>query len=79
MSRKHHHLKTETEYFQAIERGEKRFELRKNDRDFKRLDILHLEETVNGVHTGRSMEFEVKYILFGGKYGLEEGYCILQF
>lgn len=33
MSRKHHYLKTETEYYQAVEEGIKRFELRKNDRE----------------------------------------------
>ncbi len=77
MSRQHHYLKTETEYFQAIERGEKKFELRKNDRNFQSLDVLHLEETVNGVYTGRKMEFEVKYILHGGKYGLSDEYCIM--
>ena len=77
MSRQHHYLKTETEYFQAIEQGEKKFELRKNDRNFQRLDVLHLEEVVNGVHTGRKLEFEVKYILYGGKYGLPEDHCVM--
>lgn len=79
MSRQHHHLKTETEYYQQVEAGVKRFELRKNDRDFQVGDILHLEETVNGVYTGRKLPpMEVKYILHGGKFGLEDGFCILQ-
>ena len=39
MSRHHHHLKTETEYYQAVEQELKKFELRKNDRDFKIGDI----------------------------------------
>ena len=78
MSRQHHHLKTETEYYQQLEAGVKRFELRKNDRNFQKGDYLHLEETVNGQYTGRALHMEVKYILHGGKFGLEEGYCIMQ-
>ncbi len=78
MSRQHHYLKTETEYYQDIEEGLKKFELRKNDRDFKIGDFLILEETVNTIKTGRKMfQFEIKYILHGGKFGLQEGYCIL--
>ena len=78
MSRQHHYLKTETEYFQAIECGEKKFELRKNDRDFKKYDMLYLEEIVNGIRTGRSLPpYEIQYVLKGGKYGLEKNYCIM--
>ncbi len=78
MSRQHHHLKTETEYYQAIENGLKKVELRKNDRDFQNGDMLILEETVNGTYTGRKLPpMEIKYILHGGKYGLEDGHCVL--
>lgn len=77
MSRQHHYLKCETEYFQAIERGEKKFELRMNDSNFKVGDMVYLQETVNGVHTGRELpSVEIQYVLYGGKYGLPEGYCI---
>jgi hypothetical protein len=78
MSRQHHYLKIETQYYQAIERGNKKFELRKNDRDFQVLDFIILQETVNGVYTGRELpQLEIKYILFGGKYGLAEDHCII--
>lgn len=78
MSRQHHYLKTETEYFQAVNNNQKHFELRKNDRNFQLYDIIYLEETVNGVYTGRSLPpIEIKYILHGGKHGLEEGYCVI--
>lgn len=77
MSRQHHCLKTETEYYQAIERGEKKFELRVNDRNFQKYDIVNLEEVVNGVKTGRVIpNLEIQYVLQGGKYGLPDGYCI---
>ena len=78
MSRQHHYLKTETQYYQDIERGKKKFELRKNDRDFQVGDMLHLGESVNGVKTGRSLPpLEIQYILHGGQFGLNEGYCII--
>jgi len=77
MSRQHHYLKCETEYYQAVERQAKRFEFRLNDRDFKQFDIVTLKEVVNGIPTGRQLGyFEIKYILYGGKFGLPEGYCI---
>ena len=80
MPRQHHYLKCETEFFQAVERGEKKFEIRKNDRNFKKYDMVYLKETVNGVETGReTSSFEIQYVLTSkdaGKYGLCEGYCI---
>ena len=77
-TRSTHQLKTETQYYQAVEKGLKQFELRKNDRNFKVGDILILVEVVNEYATGRKLGLPpIKYILHGGKYGLEEGYCIL--
>lgn len=79
MSSEHHYLQTETEYYQAVESGNKTFELRKNDRNFKLHDCIYLVEVVNRTPTGREMgPFEITYILHGGKYGLKDGYCILQ-
>ena len=73
----HHHLKTNSEYFQAIERGEKKFELRKNDRNFQLHDLVTLIEVTDGIPTGRQLSpIEIKYILRGGHFGLPEGYCI---
>jgi hypothetical protein len=43
---KKHELKTWPKYFKAVQKGEKTFELRKNDRDFKKGDILILREFV---------------------------------
>ena len=78
MGKQYHYLKTETEYFQAIEEGKKKFELRKNDRDFKEYDMIYLLETVNGIKTGRETDgFEIKYILHGGKHGLDKNYCVI--
>lgn len=77
MSRKYHELKTETSYFQAVEAGIKKFELRKNDRNFQQFDMVTLHEVVQGVPTGRKLgPFEIKYVLDGGKFGLPEDHCI---
>ena len=79
MPRKHHDLKIETEYYQAVERGDKTFEVRKNDCDFQRYDMIVLSEVVNGIPTGRKLEpMEVVYILRGGVFGIAPDYCVMQ-
>lgn len=81
MSRNHHYLKTETEYYKAVENGVKTFDLRKNDRDYQIGDIIHLIEIVEDVPTGRQLSpKEITYIFysFDTVDGLKSGYCILQ-
>ena len=39
-----HYLKTWPEYFQQVKKRKKKFEIRLNDRDFQRGDILILQE-----------------------------------
>lgn len=41
-----HDLKTWTEYFQAVKSGDKTFEIRENDRNFKVGDVLLLREFI---------------------------------
>jgi hypothetical protein len=79
-----HELKTWPEYFQAVARGDKTFEVRKNDRDFRVNDELLLREykQVTGEpdktgYTGRILHRYVSYVLHGGNFGIEEGYVIL--
>lgn len=79
MSRQHHYLKCETDFFQAVERGEKKFEIRIDDRNFQVFDMIYLQEVVNGTRTGRETTgFEIQYILRDvEQFGLKPGYCIL--
>lgn len=74
-----HELKTWTEYFGMVLAGHKNFELRKNDRDFKLGDELILKEfdPKTNEYSGKILHRRIDYILHGGQFGLEEGYCIL--
>lgn len=76
MSREHHYLKILPEYYRAIERGQKNFEVRFNDRNFKVWDVLHLQECINGEYTGREILADVPYILDDPAY-CKEGYVIM--
>ncbi len=73
-----HELKILPEFFQAVKRGDKRFELRKKDRNYQVGDMLILQEWTGGEYTGESIARFITYVYIGkGKYGLAEGYCVL--
>lgn len=76
MSRQHHYLKILPEYYRAIENGDKTFEVRYNDRNYQKYDILHLQEWVNGVYTKREIDAEVIYLLDNPNY-CKEGFVIM--
>lgn len=71
-----HELKILPRYYKKVLSGEKRFEIRKDDRNFKVGDPIRLQEFENG-YTGRDSLYEILFKLEGGKYGLEEEWCIL--
>jgi len=73
---KHHDLKILPEYFEAIENGEKTFEVRFNDRNFAKGDVLHLREHDADGYTGRAVTAEVTYLLDNPNY-CKEGYVIM--
>jgi len=67
---KTHELKILPEYFEAVTSGRKRFEIRKNDRDYKVGDRLYLREWNGENFTGDSYKAEVTYITdYEQKYG----------
>lgn len=88
-----HALKCWPEYFQAVYTGRKNFEIRRNDRAFQPLDILHLREfdpgaeSGLGAYTGRHCFRMVNYIAYGGDVavtnmeaalsGIAPGYVVL--
>ncbi len=75
---KWHHLKTWPPYFQMILDGQKTFELRKNDRDFKEGDYLILQEYLqeNKFYTGRVVVRKVGVVIHG-RWGLAEDVCAM--
>lgn len=73
-----HSLKTWPEYFQAVEDGRKRFELRVNDRDFQAGDWLWLQEwnPETRAYSGRESWMRVTYIA-QGVFGLPDNVCVM--
>ena len=82
-----HELKTIDHYFEAVERGEKTFEVRRNDRAFQTGDIVRLVKVapdkwsnIRYVFDGDdkvTLERKITYILQGGQFGIEPTYCAL--
>ena len=74
-----HELKTWPEYFEEVFMGRKAFEVRKNDRDYQKGDMLILKEWDNekNQYTGRQLARRVHYVLKGGQFGIEEDYCVM--
>lgn len=60
-----HELKIDPEYFSAVRSGKKRFELRRNDRNFQVGDYLALNEydRVQKAYTGRTELVQISYIM----------------
>lgn len=74
-----HELKTWPFAFQAIVDDAKRFEVRKEDRDYRAGDYLLLREwdPQTGRYTGADTIKRVTYIMRGGHFGIEDGYCVM--
>jgi hypothetical protein len=84
-----HELKTDPHVFDAVVRGEKTYEIRFNDRDYKVGDNLFLRRTkFDGegmkkfgaplIYTGETITVKITHIL-QGQYGLQDGWAILSF
>lgn len=78
-----HKLKTVQPFFNEVKEGIKKFEFRKNDRDFKKGDLLILEEydpedseEENKGYSGKVFAVRVDYIL-ENYTGIEKGYCVM--
>ena len=71
-----HQIRLGASFFEDACSNIKSFELRKNDRGYKKGDILELMEFLDGRNTGRMVRKLVTYIL-EDYTGLEDGYCIM--
>lgn len=88
-----HILKTWPAYFDAVKRGDKSFEVRRDDRGFQKGDVVVLQRTredrkhVVEETMGRNarewvavheLRRRIRYVLTGGQFGIEPGYVVLQ-
>ena len=65
-------------YFYEVAVGMKTFELRKDEDDVRKGDILLLKEWDGSKYTGKIIEARVTYVLKNcPEYGLMDGYCII--
>ena len=73
-----HALKIEPYFFKKVVSGEKTFEVRENDRDFKTGDLLALNEYDPEIqkYTGNSCLVYVDFAMMDPKY-VREGFVIL--
>ena len=72
-----HELKIKEKYFKDIVYGRKKFEVRKNDRNFKVGDLLALNEIRDdGSYTDNCVLLKVKYLLDDPDY-CKEGFVVM--
>lgn len=79
-----HKLKCSREQFQQVWLGFKTFEIRKNDRNYLKGDLITLLEWSPGdidpfhpAFEGRSMDFVIGHFV-QGEYGLPKNICVFQ-
>ena len=76
-----HYLKTWPQFYDAVARLDKNFEVRKDDRAFQAGDTLMLERydpdqpTQFGNYA--TLERHVTFVLRGGEFGIEPGYVVM--
>ncbi|MBO3269239.1 ASCH/PUA domain-containing protein [Hymenobacter defluvii] len=76
-----HELKIWPSCFSAVEARTKPFDVRQNDRNFQVGDAVLLREyePESEQYTGRVLTRWISYVLHGGAFGVEAGWCVLGF
>lgn len=74
-----HYLKTWTQYFDRVLLRDKNFEVRRNNRDYQRGDVIVLQDfdPESQQYSGREIVAEVSYVLLGGQFGIEKGFVVM--
>ena len=73
-----HSLKTWPEPFNAVWDGQKRYEIRRNDRDFNFGELLELREwDPEDGYSGRYVLARITYLTEGGEWGLPDDLCVM--
>lgn len=86
-----HIVKTHPVYFDAVKRGDKRFEIRRDDRGYQKGDILVQQRCredkptevdcffdVYPMKARHELRHRIGWILTGGQFGIEPGFVIMQ-
>lgn len=75
-SKTQHELKIASEFFEAVKDGRKKFEIRKNDRNYQEGDVLMLLEydKYYEAFTGEKITVEIIYMT---DYAQQDGYVVL--
>lgn len=81
-----HYKKTWPEYFELLSKGIKKFEVRKNDCNYQVGDTFvatyfdpNSDHPYSYNGKGRNdVAYTITYILNGGIFGVENGFCVLQ-
>jgi len=82
-----HKVKCWSNYYDAIAAGDKKFDVRRDDRGYQKGDVLLLQKfdgqklryVCSSYGEPYSIEKKIKYILTGGQFGIEPGYVVLGF
>lgn len=72
---KRHILKLESLFWQSVVTGEKTAEVRLNDRDYQKGDIIIFQNIDHPEIL--SQEFIITHILNGGQFGIDKRYVVL--
>lgn len=76
-----HELKTWPAYFAAVRRGDKPFDIRKNDRDFEVGDTVILQEfdPDQDAYTGQTETRTIRFLLSEEDLGVIHGFVVIGF
>lgn len=73
-----HEIKIEQEYFEYVISGKKKFEIRKNDRNYEVGDILRLKETAkDGESSYYTGDIYLAKIIYITDYAQQDGYVVM--
>lgn len=76
-TKRKHYLKTLSPFYERVISGQKKFEVRKDDRDYQVGDYLFLQNFDGKDFTGDEAVYTISYKLPGGIFGIKKGFCVL--
>lgn len=74
-----HYLKTIQPYFEEVRKGNKQFEVRRNDRNFNVGDLVVLQEFIDGTLTGNTIDCGAITYVLKDFPALQDGFVVFGF